>query len=618
MLDDAVPAVDEPAEIEVLPLRPVLPARPSKCPRAPCLKRSGSGSSDFSGSGHSHEGSSSSTGSMSASISSLSMTPVDPLSSAMCSNTSFRSFRGSTPQAQRQVRFDESDPETGVTHSGTQYDRTPIESTQCKGSSMDLSMRRCTTKTVEGDEEVDVAEDELDIRSPLAAKVAASDYFGSWTQLRAGSVIGYEKSASLPNTPSADEPTTTSLPTHSFRCFGGLTNDSLASNDKEPEEGSKEIIASPDPDLRSADATPMPSPSVAKSLAMNKCYFQDDEEEEPLFRTERVDSSSRDSDRPSLKIQIAAPESTTLDTLSLDDTPTQTRTKPLVTAKGKPSAMRELAIPNTASTMVSPERTVTAMNFKQLDLVIPPQQSVDSSMLDSTSETTTSTMTFASDQDSPPLSWLSGSSGCTSPELLAPSFSVGMGRSLSADSIRETKKHESTLMHLQNVNFATRDFAQHIRPKLSGANVAELSIKPFSIPPAEISAERFADRLALADEASSSGYSSSSPMVSTDDEGQTTCLGIRRLLSRSCNGAVSNANRSLSEDFLRSADECHSGASSDASPNTEPENFGSTRHGGNSSLPAGMIKKKKKTKSSHKSSAFCVASLDDTGVLGGF
>lgn len=214
------------------------------------------------------------------------------------------------------VRFEDGG-EVAWTYPRDMYDRTPIQSTQTRGSSLDLSMRRC--HSFRGDEtEADEAEDgdEDSFHSPLAIRVAKasaqSDYFGSsWsTRLQAGQVVGFDTStrlqplalsgmtldesvtkvcqANLPQS-SEDEHSSHSLPSPrsprsplelsvpSIRSFGALTTPALDPTDSSDSCNDlvENMTASFDGPslLESEDKTPTPSPSLANASTMLEGYF---------------------------------------------------------------------------------------------------------------------------------------------------------------------------------------------------------------------------------------------------------------------------------------------------------------------------------------------------------
>ncbi|KDN45111.1 hypothetical protein K437DRAFT_126356 [Tilletiaria anomala UBC 951] len=629
-LESVVGVDDDPdEEVQVLPLRPVLPARPSKCPRAPCLKLSGSGSSDID-SFSSPDRSAPNSPFMRAS--SLTMTAYESdFSTAADASPSFRCFSG-TPLCQRHVRFDDGQPEAGLTHSSKQYDRTPIESTQCKGSSLDLSLRRCATRSGDdGDDEADADAspgEENGIKSRLAAKVIGSEYSGTWTQLMAGSIIKPDKPQE--NLPRGEqiyrEPadgTQANLPTHSFRSFGGLADSIIKGEQVEEEEQDEEPKpkASPTTRLRSADATPMQSPSVARAFVMHPSYFE--LEHVQSFAPPRPPSLVQS--RPTLRIQVRqfedSSQSTGFDSVGdVHETPTQTRSKASVADATMPE--RTEALSNASQDMQYQmqntslsDLTATALTLKHLESTRLKLTATPSSPFrDSESETSTGsgTMSCTSDQDSPPLSWLSGSSGCTSPDSML-SHLAGMSRSISADSAMVKQLH-ITQEDLDSIPIALSSASTDGSSELMALELRN-----------EAASARFVDRLVLAEESNYPSGSSSSPMVSTDDESRGGCRFLASVLAgrqkhglpasgRSAIETVATSTRSPSKKDsgnARSAGDASSGSSGHTTcEDSDASVINAIRIGGE------MVKRRKKKS---KPSAFRCASFDECeGALGGF
>lgn len=194
------------------------------------------------------------------------------------------------PQRQT-VRFDQSHaPTSGWTYSRCAYDRSSIQSTQGRGSSLDLSMRRC--RSFRGDDSSSSDEEENSaFHSPLAIRVAkasaSSDYFGcSWsTRLQAGQVVGYDTSTRLQplalNELTLDGPTRLNElnaapyePTEevgrqcdwsppSIRSFGALSTPALEDMEVITFEDGGAPFSSSAASNRGEDRTPQPSPSLA-------------------------------------------------------------------------------------------------------------------------------------------------------------------------------------------------------------------------------------------------------------------------------------------------------------------------------------------------------------------
>lgn len=314
---------DPDPEFTSTPLHQPMPTAP---PGRPCLKRTNSASpvrergtnqpssstSNFLASGrrsasegnHSNRGYSSDHSSNGSASDSNNQEEVGDNSSRFPFNCSFAAPRRfcSQKKAVQQVRF-ETSPQAYLTHSSTNYDRTPIKCT--KGSELDLSMPPRCSKREESDEEADDeaeggdgngankrVEDEESDRMRL-------DYFGRWANLKRGTIIcgikneeeegiststvtsskSYQDSSSSTPTSatSSSTPTSTSspnscaLPFRGVRSFGGLcskqnTSDDISSSDPSPSSRS----STPPPTTFESlvnDDTPMPSPSVRKSLA---------------------------------------------------------------------------------------------------------------------------------------------------------------------------------------------------------------------------------------------------------------------------------------------------------------------------------------------------------------
>lgn len=170
----------------------------------------------------------------------------------------------------QQVRF-ESSPQAYLTHSSTNYDRTPIKCT--KGSELDMSMPpRCSKEEEISDEECADNEEE---EEELDSDRIRLDYFGRWANLKKGTIIGglneedqrcsTSKSETSSSNQSTSSPNACELPFRGVRSFGGL-----CSKPTLPEEApSPRQRASTPPQQQQAafeeDATPMPSPSVRRS-----------------------------------------------------------------------------------------------------------------------------------------------------------------------------------------------------------------------------------------------------------------------------------------------------------------------------------------------------------------
>lgn len=283
----------------------LIPARTSTCVRAPCLKRQASVpipsiitdvASARRHSNHSQD-----------------RVASNPLP------TSFAAPRNLVLQSSsRHVHFDEAPPEEFFVLSGESYDRRPIKCTQ-GGSEFDMSLPPRST-SYNGDESNDddasAADDGSAPLEPADEPAPDVGFFHdpsleNWACIKNGTVIasvGYQPrqqqsglmasgkslhfsalsslqhASALNGGADADtqelEPQSSSqkvsLPVHGFRSFGGLQN-SLATKTTAvamPSEQSatpKHIVSSPEttpPALRSysPDATPMPSPSLHKSI----------------------------------------------------------------------------------------------------------------------------------------------------------------------------------------------------------------------------------------------------------------------------------------------------------------------------------------------------------------
>ncbi len=685
-------------EVEKLPLREELPARPARCPRGPCLKRNTSGGSDFGLLGGAEAPVppketllSSSFGSTEAesAISNDDGPALSPLSPkfdsrrpSFTSAMSVRVFRGCPVAPKRQVHFDDAQPEAGVTHSKAHYDRTPIESTQGKGSSLDLSLRRCKSKS-EDEGEDDAGSDsgassvafgdrEEDALSPLALKVNHSgDYFGStWARFKAGSIIGYDapaaaaaaaaaaaKSGKASESKNEPKQTRTALPKHSFRCFGGLAGATIlssppaAEDDEDGEDAAeKEVVRTPVPSstgVQSADATPMPSPSLTKTYALQRSYFDSMEQDaSPLSPTRRTP----------LRVDThGTPPSDT------NETPTQPKllipdlsVERDIIANGSVPA---LSVGSPASL------TASALQVKQLEMHQPashhdhshhhhhhlsgptsPHHDGGSDGSTATTSSIISNVGFASDTESPPHSSMdSSSSGCTSPDH-ALSFAP-MHRASSADSAASGLPATSDdalgpILKQTGMMQITQEDLDRIPAAIRISRAPDMDA-PAAVEP---STNRLADRLALADAVYSSGSNSSSPLMLTDDESiaeDSNSLRHRFDLERP---RRDHSGRSVSESFLHDPRNSSHSRESSSSPartrsprkssglNMELEREGGSGSGSGSCSGSGAErteatagadgtkkKRKKKLCAGLRATAFrCSSFDDDEGALGGF
>ncbi|SPO26516.1 uncharacterized protein UTRI_04105 [Ustilago trichophora] len=281
----------------------LIPARTTTCVRAPCLKRQ-----------------------VSVPISSITTDlAANRLESAsiqdrVASNplpTSFAAPRNLVLQAgSRHVHFDEAPPEEFFVLSGESYDRRPIKCTQ-GGSEFDMSLppRSTSYNGDDGIEDDASSTDDAPVAMESAEQPAPDVGFfrdpllENWACIKNGTEtasVGYQPRHGLmasgrslhfsalsslqhasalnggdvkpndadsqPQAPSQK----VSLPVHGFRSFGGLQNSlapeitAVAAPEK-PAASPKQEVPSPEstpPALRnlSPDATPMPSPSLHKSI----------------------------------------------------------------------------------------------------------------------------------------------------------------------------------------------------------------------------------------------------------------------------------------------------------------------------------------------------------------
>lgn len=286
----------------------LIPARTTTCVRAPCLKRQASVPI------------SSITTNLAASR--LEAAPIQDRVASNPLPTSFAAPRNFVLQhSPRHVHFDDSPPEEFFVLSGESYDRRPIKCTQ-GGSEFDMSLPpRCSSYNGDDANDEDASSTNDGPTAMESAEEPAPDVgffrdpsLENWACIKNGTdtaAIGYQPRqqqsglmasgrslhfsalSSLQQASAldlADAPTDSprsqspvssqkvSLPVHGFRSFGGLQN-SLAPEvttvQSAPSESkissSKQALSSPEttpPALRnfSPDATPMPSPSLHKSI----------------------------------------------------------------------------------------------------------------------------------------------------------------------------------------------------------------------------------------------------------------------------------------------------------------------------------------------------------------
>ncbi len=242
-----------------------------------------------------------------------------PVQDRVASNplpTSFAAPRNLTlHSSSRHVQFSEAPPEEFYVLSGESYDRRPIKCTQ-GGSAFDMSLPpRCSsyngddTGEEEGASSTDEAASPVHSALPSAEEPAPDVGFfhdstlENWACIKNGTVmpsVGYQprqqqsglmasgkslhfsalsslQHASALGSPDTGSPTQAeqslpsqkvSLPVHGFRSFGGLQNSLAPAVTAVP---TKQQVASPEttppaPRHFSPDATPMPSPSLHKSI----------------------------------------------------------------------------------------------------------------------------------------------------------------------------------------------------------------------------------------------------------------------------------------------------------------------------------------------------------------
>ncbi|KAJ1018849.1 hypothetical protein NDA16_004653 [Ustilago loliicola] len=285
----------------------LIPARTTTCVRAPCLKRQASVPI--------------STITTNLAASRLEAAPIHDRVASNPLPTSFAAPRNLVLQhSSRHVHFDDSPPEEFFVLSGESYDRRPIKCTQ-GGSEFDMSLPpRCSSyngddandedasSTDDGSIAIESAEEPAPdvgfFRDPLLENWACikngtdtaaigyqprqqqsglmasgkSLHFSALSSLQQASALGL---ADVPtNSPRSKSPVSSqkvSLPVHGFRSFGGLQNSlapevtSALAPLKSKISSSKQALSSPEttpPALRnfSPDATPMPSPSLHKSI----------------------------------------------------------------------------------------------------------------------------------------------------------------------------------------------------------------------------------------------------------------------------------------------------------------------------------------------------------------
>ncbi|PWN52079.1 hypothetical protein IE53DRAFT_20724 [Violaceomyces palustris] len=261
----------------------VSPGRPSTCVRAPCLKRHTSAPL-----AELRLATIGAAGALAGASISTSRDASHSPGSVLSSFAAPRSLSAALPK--RHVHFDSAPPEAYFTHSSDRYDRRPIECTQ-GGSAFDLSLPpRCTTYILG---EVDDAEETEE--NPIGGdreELYKEDSTG-WACLKNGTLItSIDSLVSLTdsdevsvskdwhNIPSPDTENAShcpdaqvSLPVHGFRSFGGLCNrpNSMTATNEEREPSSSDAADSNT--SKSPDATPMPSPSIKRTLESNGHFF---------------------------------------------------------------------------------------------------------------------------------------------------------------------------------------------------------------------------------------------------------------------------------------------------------------------------------------------------------
>uniref|UniRef100_V5E431 Uncharacterized protein n=1 Tax=Kalmanozyma brasiliensis (strain GHG001) TaxID=1365824 RepID=V5E431_KALBG len=332
--------------LEATPLSPkvdrirhhLIPARTNTCVRAPCLKRQASVP-------------------VSKITSDLAATRLEgnPTQDRVASNplpTSFAAPRNLVLQANlRHVHFDEAPPEEFSVLSGASYDRRPIKCTR-GGSEFDMSLPP-RSSSYNGDETSEEEASSIDesLTAMESAEEPAPDVgffqdpsLENWACIKNGTVIasvGYQprqqqsglmasgkslhfsalsslqhasalNGGDAPSSNEASQPQATSqkvsLPVHGFRSFGGLQNslapEVTAPAPAEPQPASQhKDLSSPatPPTTRkfSPDATPMPSPSLHKSMGSfaSANYFaaaSDDSSSSIADRSHSKDAPSSD------------------------------------------------------------------------------------------------------------------------------------------------------------------------------------------------------------------------------------------------------------------------------------------------------------------------------------
>lgn len=284
----------------------LIPARTTTCVRAPCLKRQVSVP----------------ISSITADLDASRLEPA-PIQDRIASSplpTSFAAPRNLVLQTNsRHVHFDESPPEEFFVLSGESYDRRPIKCTQ-GGSEFDMSLPpRSTSYNGDDTTEDDASStDDASVATESAEQPAPDVGFfrdpllENWACIKNGTEtasVGYQPRHGLmasgrslhfsalsssqhasalnggeakPTETNSQQPLQVasqkvSLPVHGFRSFGGLQNSlapeltAVAVTSDKPIGSPKQDVPSPEttpPALRnfSPDATPMPSPSLHKSI----------------------------------------------------------------------------------------------------------------------------------------------------------------------------------------------------------------------------------------------------------------------------------------------------------------------------------------------------------------
>ncbi|PWZ00241.1 hypothetical protein BCV70DRAFT_107317 [Testicularia cyperi] len=280
----------------------LIPARTSTCVRAPCLKRQAS--TPVSGS----------RSPIHAGVAPQDRVISNPLPTSFAAPRNFLSTFSGPPIGPRHVHFDDAPPEEFFVLSSEKYDRTSIKCTE-GGSEFDMSLPPRSASYADdesADDDASSSDERSAARSSSSSQEVPAPDVGpfqdpsleNWACIKNGTVmasVGYQprrqqhsglmasgKSLHFSALSSLQQASAlaaagdaqkrggqaasaerVSLPVHGFRSFGGLQN-SLSTDIHVQTPSSEEVpsveTTPPAVKLCSPDATPMPSPSLQKSI----------------------------------------------------------------------------------------------------------------------------------------------------------------------------------------------------------------------------------------------------------------------------------------------------------------------------------------------------------------